>query len=248
MPSNDNTRGQNLPEITYLPVPTPKAQPQPPQLTPLRAWWNTAWDQDGVLHDMWEDILSIPETGFRNMAPWLRTVAAVAALSFVVLLAQAAGDVLLQALHQLLTAAPKVQIGVDTSHGVFAVMDQPVRTYIAQHATGLPVQGSTVYTLWQLTGIVGLVLGFLTRNNAVRALWAAHGAATVWMVWTATPDTSRPVAVALAVLAWTLLSAFAMRGLTLRRPAADPANVTVNPQIHVPTAPTAPTDQQQHTD
>ncbi|WP_405512317.1 hypothetical protein [Streptomyces canus] len=203
-------------EPTCLPVPFPKAPPKEPRFAALRAWWNKAWDVDGVLYDMWEDVLSAPEDGLRDMAPWLRAVLAVAGVSFVVLTANAAGEVILQALHQqLLTAVPRVQVGVDTSSGVFAVVDQPVRTYIAQNSAGLPVDGSTVYTLWLLTGIVGLGLGYLSRNNGVRAMWSAHGAATVWMVWTATPDASRPVA---AGLAWTFLSAFAMRGLTLRRP------------------------------
>lgn len=162
----------------------------------------------------------------------------------------AAGEVILQALQQLLTAVPKVQVGVDTSSGVFAVVDRPVRTYIASHAAGLAVEASTVYTLWLLTGIVGLVLGYLSRNNGVRAMWTAWGAATVWMVWTATPATSRPVAAGLAVLAWTFLSAFAMRGLTLRRPVgrpARPAKVAVRPEIHVHVpAQAAPADQHPH--
>ncbi|MDX3637020.1 hypothetical protein PV728_43910 [Streptomyces europaeiscabiei] len=250
MQSHDHTPGLNHQELTYLPVPFPKAPPKEPRFAALRAWWNKAWDVDGVLYDMWEDVLSAPEDGFRNMAPWLRAVLGVAAVSFVVLMANAAGEVILQALHQLLTAVPRVQVGVDTSSGVFAVVDQPVRTYIAQHSAGLPVDGSTVYTLWLLTGIVGLVLGYLSRNNGVRAMWTAHGAATVWMVWTATPDTSRPVAAGLTVLAWTFLSAFAMRGLTLRRPVgrpARPAKVAVRPEIHVHVpAPAAPAAQHPH--
>lgn len=81
-------------------------------------------------------------------------------------------------------------------------------------------------------------------------MWAGWGAATVWMVWTATPATSRSVAAGLAVLAWTFLSAFAMRGLTLRRRvvAGRPAKVTVKPEIHVPVQPPAPpVDQHPHT-
>ncbi|MEU6353198.1 hypothetical protein ABZ896_28380 [Streptomyces sp. NPDC047072] len=246
MPSNNNT-GQDRQELAYLPVLYPKTPAKEPRFAALRTWWTKAWEEDGVLNTMWEDILSAPEDGFRYMAPWLRTVLAVAGISFVVLLARAAGEVVLEALHQLLTAVPKVQVGVDTSNGVFAVVDQPVRTYIAQHAAGLPVAASTVYTLWLLTGIVGLVLGCLSKNNGVRAMWTAHGAATVFMVWTATPATSRPVAAALAVLAWTFLSAIAMRGLTLRRRvrAGRPAKVTVKPEIHVPVpvpVPAAPAD------
>ncbi|KOG14608.1 hypothetical protein [Streptomyces viridochromogenes] len=251
MQSNDHTHGQNRQELTYLPVPFPKAPPKEPRFAALRAWWDTAWEEDGVLHNMWEDVLSAPDAGLRHMAPWIRAVLMVAGVSFAVLMAQAAGEVVLEALHQLLTAVPKVQIGVDTSNGVAAVVDQPVRTYIAQHAAGLPVEGSTVYTLWLLTGIVGLVLGYLSRNNGVRALWAAHGAATVWMVWTTTPDASRPVAVGLSVLAWTFLSAFAMRGLTLRRRvvAGRPAKVSVRPENHVHVyvpAPAEPVDQPSH--
>jgi hypothetical protein len=172
------------------------------------------------------------------MAPWLRTILTFAGLCIVVLLAHAAFETVLQALHHLLTAVPKVQVGADTSHGVFAVVDQPVRTYIAQHSTGLPIEASTVYTLWQLAGITGLVLGYLSRNNGVRALWAGHGAATVFMVWTATPHTGRPVATGLAVLAWTVLSAIAMRGLTLRRRIlalpSRPSTLIVRPEIHIP--------------
>ncbi|MFE5900935.1 hypothetical protein ACFQ67_26470 [Streptomyces sp. NPDC056488] len=243
MPSNDNNPGQNRQELTYLPVPFPKAPPKEPRFAALcerlREGWNWA---DGVLYEMWQDVLRIPEDGPRYMAPWIRTVLMVAGLSFVVLMAKAAGEVVLDALHQILTAVPKVQVGVDTSSGVAAVVDQPVRTYIAQHSAGLAVEGSTVYTLWLLTGIVGLVLGYLSRNNGVRAMWTAWGAATVFMVWTTTPEAGRTVAAALAVLAWTFLSAFAMRGLTLRRRvvAGRPAKVTVKPEIHVPVQPPAP--------
>lgn len=156
-------------ELAYLPAPFPKAPPKEPRFARLRTWWKEAWEEDGVLHEMWQYVLSAPEDGFRDMAPWLRAVLMVAGVSFVVLMAKAAGEVVLQALHQLLTAVPKVQVGVDTSNGVFAVVDQPVRTYIAQHTAGLQVASSTVYTLWLLTGIVGLVLGYLSRNNGVRA-------------------------------------------------------------------------------
>lgn len=250
MQTNDNTPGPRRQELAYLPVPFPKAPPKPPRLAALREavrdWWNRAWDVDGVLYAMWGDVLSAPENGLRYMAPWLRAVLMVAGVSFVVLMAKAAGEVVLQALHQLLTAVPKVQVGVDTSSGVASVVDQPVRTYIAQHSAGLPVAASTVYTLWLLTGIVGLVLGYLFRNNGVRAMWSGWGAATVFMVWTATPEAGRPVAAGLAVLAWTFLSAFAMRGLTLRRRvvAGRPAKVTVKPEIHIPVQPPAPAAEQ----
>src|SRR4051812_11042660 len=59
--SHDHTPGQNHQELTYLPVPFPKTPPKEPRFAALRAWWNKAWDVDGVLYDMWEDILSAPE-------------------------------------------------------------------------------------------------------------------------------------------------------------------------------------------
>ncbi|MFF7903759.1 hypothetical protein ACFZCV_34130 [Streptomyces sp. NPDC007920] len=248
MPTNDNTPGRRQ-ELTYLPVAFPKSPPKPTRLAALRQdardWWNRAWDVDGVLHAMWDDVLSAPEDGLRYMAPWLRAVLMTAGVAFVVLMAKAAGAVVLDALHQILTAVPKVQVGVDTSSGVASVVDQPVRTYIAQHSAGLPVAASTVYTLWLLTGITGLVLGYLSKNNGVRAMWTAWGAVTVFMVWAATPQAGRPVAAGLAVLAWTFLSAFAMRGLTLRRRVVGrPAKVTVKPEIHVPVQPPAPAAEQ----
>ncbi|MGV9419969.1 hypothetical protein ACWDO6_21010 [Streptomyces sp. NPDC003674] len=51
-----------------------------------------AWEEGDVLHAMWEDLLSAPEDGFRYMAPWLRAVLMVAGVSFVVLMAKAAGE------------------------------------------------------------------------------------------------------------------------------------------------------------
>lgn len=240
MRPNDNTRGHDRQELVYLPVPISPPRPHKPIRAALRAWWTAAWEEDGRLNTMWEDILRAPEDGLRYMAPWVQAVLAVAGLSVVVLMAKAAGEVVLQALHQLLTAVPRVRVGVDTSSGVVAVVDQPVRTYIAQHAAGLPVAAST---LWLATGITGLVFGCLLQNNGVRALWTGWGAATVWMVWTATPHTSRPLAAGLAILAWTFFSAVAMRGLTLRRPVVRPAKVTVRPEIHVP-VPAEPVDDQ----
>lgn len=36
MPSNDNNPGQNRQELTYLPLPFPRAPPKPPRLAALR--------------------------------------------------------------------------------------------------------------------------------------------------------------------------------------------------------------------
>ncbi|MFE2473137.1 hypothetical protein [Streptomyces mirabilis] len=179
------------------------------------------------------------------MANWIKAVSAVAVFSFVVLLFNGAVDVLLDAVHHILTAVPDVQVGDNTSTGVWATIDNPVRSYIAAHSTGLPISASTVYTIWQVTGLFSLIAGFITRSNGVRLTWAAWGCAGIAMVWTTTPDASRTVATAIAVLAWTFASAFALRGLNLRPRVFTTVHtgapqITVQPQIHVPAQPNGP--------
>ncbi|MEU2415122.1 hypothetical protein ABZ736_27665 [Streptomyces sp. NPDC013099] len=242
MQPNDHAPRSDRQDLAHLPVPVPKTPPKERPFAALRAWWDKAWEDDGVLNLMWMDILNIPQDGPRNMAPWIRAVVMLVGASFVVLAVLAAGEALLRALHQLLTVVPTVQVGVDTSDSVLAIVDQPVRAYIAQNSAGLPIAASTVYTLWLATGIAALILGYFTRSNALRAMWTGWGAATVFMVWTATPDTSRTVALALTVLAWTLLSALALNGLSLRRTVgrpAHPAKPPARPDVHIHMPPAA---------
>ncbi|WAE70681.1 hypothetical protein OUQ49_33215 (plasmid) [Streptomyces cavourensis] len=242
MQPNDHAPRTDRQELPNLPVPLPKTPPKKQPFAALRAWWDKAWEDDGVLNLMWMDILNVPQDGPRNMAPWIRAVVMLVGASFVVLAVLAAGEAVLRTVHQLLTVVPTVQVGVDTSDSVLAIVDLPVRAYIAQHSAGLPIAASTVYTLWLATGIAALILGYFTRSNALRAMWTGWGAATVFMVWAATPDTSRTVAVALTVLAWTLLSALALNGLSLRRTVgrpAHPAKTPARPDVHIHMPPAA---------
>jgi len=186
-----------------------------PRLAALYAWWDNAWLPGGFLYDCWEDLRKAPQLGWHGMANWVKALLAVAGLSMAILLLDGAASVVADALHRLLTAAPRVQVGTDTSTGVLAVIDQPVRSYIAQHSAGLAISGSTVYTLWQLAGLFGLIGGFAGSAGA-RATWFAWGAASIAMVWAAAPADGRTIATAIAVLAWTVASAFALRGLSLR--------------------------------
>ncbi|MGW5353411.1 hypothetical protein ACWERV_23230 [Streptomyces sp. NPDC004031] len=240
MPSRDNIPGQRHPEPRYLPVPLAKPRPKQPRFAVIRSRWTSSW-RDGFLHDRWEDLRQAPELGWHGMANWLKAFLAVAGASVVVLLFNGAVDIVLNALHQLLTAAPRVQVGTDTSHGVFAVVDQPVRTYIAAHCTGLQISASTVYTLWQVVGLFGLIGGAF-RSTGARLTWTAWGAASIAMVHAAAPTGGRTIATGLAILAWTAASALALRGLSLRPVLfthihnAAPA---FEPHIHLPT-PAAP--------
>jgi hypothetical protein len=242
----NDTTGRNRQELPYLPVlyrkPQPAApQPAAPRLAALRAWWKKAWEEGGVLHSRWEDLRRAPELGWHGMANWCKVLLATAGLSVVVLLLNSATGTLADSLHTLLTAAPRVQVGTNTSHGVFAVVDQPVRSYIATHSAGLQISASTVYTLWQLTGLFGLIGGFL-RSSGARLTWTAWGAASIAMVWSAAPTSGRTIATALAALAWTAASALALRGLSLR-PAffthIHNAGHQIEPHIYLP-APAAP--------
>ncbi|MFF4787850.1 hypothetical protein ACFY3E_41860 [Streptomyces griseorubiginosus] len=203
----------------------------------LREWWDAAWSQGGVLHGRWEDLRQAHELGWHEMANWIKTAVALAGFAVVVLLLDGAATVLADALHRLLTAAPRVQIGTDTSTGVVAVVDQPVRDYIAQHSAGLAVSGSTLYTLWQAAGLTGLIFGFL-RSTAARLLWLAWGASSAAMIWSASPEPGRTLATGIAVAVWLLASAFALRGLQLRRAVvvhvAPRIRNEIRPQIHVP--------------
>ncbi|MEU3907287.1 hypothetical protein AB0F20_26280 [Streptomyces goshikiensis] len=248
---NDNDRASNIPgprqerPAAGLPAAAPllleELEDKPSRAEVLRTWWADAWDEGGVLHDRWEDLRQAPELGWHGMANWLKAALGLAGICLVILLLDGAADALAAMLHSLLTAVPRVQVGTDTSSGIFAVIDQPVRTYIAAHSASLPITGATVYTVWQLVGLFGLIGGF-ARSSGARITWTAWGAASIAMVHSAAPADGRTIATGLALLAWTAASAFALRGLTLR-----PAFFThihndghqIEPHIHLP-APAAP--------
>ncbi|MFJ2847029.1 hypothetical protein ACIPD2_36125 [Streptomyces griseofuscus] len=97
-----------------------------------------------------------------------------------------------------------------------ATVADPVHAYLSAHTAGLPLTATSAFVIWQGVGIVSLVLSWITGAAGARLTWTAHGACSVFMVWDAAPAASRPVAAALAVLAWTIGSFFALRGLSLR--------------------------------
>ncbi|GAB2606817.1 hypothetical protein GCM10027168_44570 [Streptomyces capparidis] len=214
----------------------PRKTTPPSRARRITAWWNRAWSDGGTLHRRWEELRTAPETGWHGMAHWIKALISVAGASATVLLAAAA--------VRVLDAVPDMGVGDDTSTGVWAVIDQPVRSYITTHSTGLPISASTVYTLWAATGWACLILGCLTRSNGVRLTWTAWGAAGVAMVWSSTSAPGRTIATGIAVLAWTAASTFALRGLNLRpRVFAHIHNAgpEIRPEIHIP-APTPPGD------
>ncbi|MFI8200475.1 hypothetical protein ACIF6K_28825 [Streptomyces sp. NPDC085942] len=99
--------------------------------------------------------------------------------------------------------------------GLWGTVDHPIRSFLADQATYLPVAPAALYTFWQLTGLIGLVGGFF-GNAGARIAWALFGTSSLAMIWTATPAGGRAAATGLAALMWALASIIALRGLTLR--------------------------------
>ncbi|MFI9176134.1 hypothetical protein [Streptomyces lincolnensis] len=97
-----------------------------------------------------------------------------------------------------------------------ATLTDPVRAYLDAHTAGLPVTATSAFGIWLGIGAASLVLAWATGAVGARLTWFAHGVATVFMVWASSPPAGRTVAAGLAVLAWTGLSLFALRGLSLR--------------------------------
>jgi hypothetical protein len=210
----------------------------------IAAWWTTAWSDNGVLHRRWNEIRTAPDDGWHGMANWIKTVLAANAVAVVILLLDAAGDVLLHAGHRLLGASSTIHTGTGTDTGVWAVISHPAHTYITTHTTGLPITPTAVYTLWLTTGAASFTIGLLTRSNGVRLTWTVWGATTAAMVWSTTPTTGRPIATGITILAWATASTLALRGLNLRpRVVAHIYNTTpeIRPTINLP-SPTPPGD------
>jgi hypothetical protein len=97
-----------------------------------------------------------------------------------------------------------------------ATVTDPVHAYLSDHTAGLPVTASSAFGIWLGVGGASLVLAWLTGAVGARLTYTAHGAATVFMVWASSPAAGRTVAAALAVLAWTIGSFFALSGMSLR--------------------------------
>ncbi|MFI8343950.1 hypothetical protein ACIF8W_28315 [Streptomyces sp. NPDC085639] len=227
-----------LDQATPPPVTGPDKAPGT-NLTQLRAAWNASWEQGGFLHGRWEELRQIPQAGWHGMANWIKGLLILTGMCAVIILLDTAGDVFDAALGRLADALPATQVGASASDEFWGVLDNPIRTYIAAHSAALPISASTVYIVWQLVGLFGLIGGF-TGSSGARITWTAWGAASIAMVHSATPVEGRTIATGVAVLAWSAASAFALRGLTLR-----PAFVTyihyagIEPHIHLP-APDAP--------
>ncbi|WP_331759395.1 hypothetical protein [Streptomyces sp. NBC_01579] len=223
--------------------------PGTPRFARLRAAWDTSWKEGGFLHGRWEELRQAPQAGWHGMANWIKALLVLTGVCAVIILLDTAGDIFDAALHRLADAVPAPQVGTSASGEFWGVVDQPIRSYIAARSASLPIGASTVYTVWQIVGLFGLVGGFIGSTGA-RITWTCWGAGSVAAVWSAAPADGRTVATAIAVLAWTIASTLALRGLSLRpvvnnfpppAPAFQP-QIEIRPEIHIPAPATSPDD------
>ncbi|GGP32336.1 hypothetical protein GCM10018980_68690 [Streptomyces capoamus] len=240
--------GQDNPNFLDLlnqtpPPPDAKDWPRPKRFAGLREAWDASWKQGGFLYERWEELFQARRLGWHEMANWIKAVLSLAGICAFIVLLDAASDIVSAVLHRLSATRTVIEPpGVDTTSGLWGVIDNPIRSYIGQHSVGLPVPGSAVYAFWQFTGLIGLIGGFAGSTGA-RILWTGWGLSGVAMVWSsATPDGSRTVATGIAALLWALASIFALRGLSLRpvinNPAPAAPQVNVYPAFHFPPQPT----------
>ncbi|MCE0446813.1 hypothetical protein LT493_26145 [Streptomyces tricolor] len=189
------------------------------------------------LHGRWEDLRRAPELGWHGMANWVKTALGLAGICAVLILLDGATDVLADTLHRLLIAAPRVQVGADTSSGVFAVIDRPIRTYIAAHSAAPSRSApppSTPSGNWSASSAWSVAFS----AAAAPASPGPRGARPV-SPWSGTPHPTRaaPSPPALPSSPGPPPPAFALRGLSLR-PAIfthiHNAGHRIEPHIHLP--------------
>ncbi|MEU9706168.1 hypothetical protein [Streptomyces sp. NPDC047981] len=222
MTHNDNPVNGSHDKPTFLdllnqlppvpPAPELDAKHDTGRLAWLRAAWKVSWEEGGFLHQRWEEVFQDRHASWHEAATWIKTSVLVGGLSLSVLMLDAAGDVVSAAL-QGLSAVPATS-GGDGS-GLWGTVDHPVRVFLADQAAHLPVAPAALYAFWQLTGLLGLVGGFL-NNAGARIAWLLFGSGSLAMIWSAAPAGGRVAATGLAALMWALASIFALRGLTLR--------------------------------
>lgn len=178
----------------------------------------------GWLRARGRDLDTASTYGWPLMATWLRAAVIAGAVLAALLIAYAIGAAALDAGRALPWKFP---VDRDPT-GLLATIDQPVHRYLDTHTTGLPVSATTVYGTWQAVGALSLIGGYL-RFSGARLTWVLWVAATVAMVWSATPDPGRTVAAGITVLVGAALSVIALHGLSL-----TPALFV---DVHTPTPP-----------
>ncbi|MFD5398571.1 hypothetical protein ACFWJW_30720 [Streptomyces sp. NPDC127097] len=237
MPSNDTQmNGQPRPNSTL-----DQLEPSPARknkLAHLRAAWKESWQEGGFLYQRWEDVFQARHASWHEIATWIKAAALFAGISLIVMMVDTAGDIASATLNGL-SAAPAT--GAGDGSGLWGTVDHPIRIFLADQGAHLSVAPAALYGFWQLTGLLGLIGGFL-GNAGARIAWVLFGIGSLTMIWSAAPAGGRAAATGLAALMWALASIFALRGLTLRPIVHNhPLQYQFNPTLHLHATIPAPT-------
>ncbi|MFF8775079.1 hypothetical protein [Kitasatospora sp. NPDC015120] len=171
---------------------------------------------------------------FAGAEPWVRAGAYLVAAALAVLLLGTAGGILLNAAGALIGAVHLPQDLPAGGDNLRTAVTGPVHTYLIAHQA-YPLTAAAAYGAWKTVGLVAALLAFLTRGAVARLGWTAWSCATLAMVWSAAPPSGRPVAVGLTATALTVISLFALRGLSFSLRPVVVTRADVQPQITIQT-------------
>ncbi|MFE4356122.1 hypothetical protein [Kitasatospora sp. NPDC056800] len=169
---------------------------------------------------------------FTGAEPWVRALAYLVAITLAVLVLGTVGGILFNAAGAVIGAVHLPQNLPAGGDGLRAAITGPIHAYLGTH-TADPITPATAYDVWKTVGLIAALLAFITRGAIARASWTAWSTATLAMVWSAAPETGRPVAVGLTAAAITGISLFALRGLTFSLRPMVINRTDVQPQITI---------------
>ncbi|MFH8342968.1 hypothetical protein [Streptomyces sp. AM6-12] len=125
MQSNDKPiNGQENPSFLDLlnqlppvsPAPEPNSKPGTQQLARLRTAWRKSWEEGGFLYERWEDLFQARRLGWHEMANWIKALLGLAGICAVIVLLDAAGDIVSALLHRLLATRTVIEPpGIDAT-------------------------------------------------------------------------------------------------------------------------------------
>ncbi|CAM5675575.1 hypothetical protein [Streptomyces griseomycini] len=111
MSHNDRQmNGQHRPNSILDQFELPPAKKSKQRLARLRTAWRESWEEGGFLYQRWEEVGRARHANWHEVAIWIKTAALFAGLSLIVMMLDAAGDIVSVALKGL-SAAPDIGSG-----------------------------------------------------------------------------------------------------------------------------------------
>ncbi|WP_051743007.1 hypothetical protein [Kitasatospora sp. MBT66] len=219
------------------PATTPTADEQPPgtlreaatrQLHQLTA-------PGGRLDRLRRDLLDATDD-WDSAERWVRVLAYLVGTAAAVLLLGTVGGILLNGAAAVMGAIHLPEHIPGSGDGLRAAITGPIHTYLASHLPA-PLTEATAYGTWKTVGLIVAVLSFASQTATWRLAWSCWSAATLAMVWNATPEPGRTVAVGITAAAIAAASAVALRGLSVSLRPMVISRTEVHPQIVVQAPP-----------